>query len=531
MAERCHCWTPCSITFTLSLSSSPCGMHMWLCFKKCSNCERGALLSVVKCWMPVLREIVIGTDECVCCDGPGDVSGQQGATAALGGSGVEYRDNEIPLPQRPSLVEVEVHVEGIRRLLDNGGLPLEPTDIEPIHEIVDKLDQVFFWAVEEGNSFAREPSLLAQCEVPHLLLRCITTRRPKIVTAALSVMRHLLRNEQACSHILAWIGRTSVSDDKHNPLLEGDGLCGLIAGVMRRFLGLAELQVEAIALAAVAARFNIDQFLESAVIGHVLAALQRHSGNSAVQKEGVRLFSVLVDIERNEAGENVSMEPCESVVVGEGNVAAAPTAVIFSQIGVVVSFVLQSAATHINNAEVKRDAVHFFNRCASYPVNIASLLASGIYPLLIRMLSFSLLLPDVFAEIMETIAALVPLLDPLQCRSLALAVRRILLTTDSPYHISICAALILRLLKVKSACSTPLDAMSFDDCDVVVPAVRTKELAFSDLIALRDDNLLTFLTEISLPQLLCHAADNFSEDLALRRLVGDVTRLLVPTLR
>ncbi|RHW69554.1 hypothetical protein DPX39_100025000 [Trypanosoma brucei equiperdum] len=482
--------------------------------------------------MSVLHEVVIGTDD-ACRDGASgnDVSGLLQST--LVPTICESGDSGPHVAEQPLLVEVEDQVKYIRELLHNGGVPIEAKDVELIRRIADQLDQIYYWAVEEGGTFSREPSVLAQCEVPNLLIACTMTMRPRLVVSALSIMRHLLRHEQAGSHIFAEAEKAAAGGDAVVQLYEGDGFYGLIAGVMGRYAGLLELQTEAIAVACEAARFDIESILESAVISHVLSALQRHGENSAVQKEGVRLFSILVDIERADA------VGCTSVtgfpnhpVYDRNNSMPTPTAVIFSHIGVVVSFVLQAVDAHMSNVEVKRNAVHFLRRCASYPVNISEMLVSGAYSLLLRALPHSLLLPDVFAELVETISAFVPLLDSLQRRGLALAIRRVLLESASPFHLSFCAALIVRLLEERKEHLPTEGAMASTPINESLRLLKDTKLAYSNLITLRDDDLSTFLADVSLPQLLCHAGDKFGdEDETLRQLVGRTVRLLAPSLR
>ncbi|KEG06437.1 hypothetical protein DQ04_13941010, partial [Trypanosoma grayi] len=111
-----------------------------------------------------LQEIVIGTDD-----------GGNG-----GGAEAVWEENQ---PEPPALADVEECVASLRALVANNGTPIGPACIQLIDTIVDRLDQVYFWAVEEGTTFRHEPSGLAQCEVPRLAVACVATRRPRIVTA------------------------------------------------------------------------------------------------------------------------------------------------------------------------------------------------------------------------------------------------------------------------------------------------------------------------------------------------------------
>ncbi|KAH8614561.1 hypothetical protein ERJ75_000678100 [Trypanosoma vivax] len=474
--------------------------------------------------MAVLREIVIGTD----CDVRAGLTECTEAQEAL-------------VPKPPSLVEVEEHVASIRLLVENGDAPITASNIDLIDMIIDRLDQVYYWAVEEGATFSREPSVLAQCEVPRLMVACVTTWRPKVVTAALRIMKSLLRHEQSCAHLFAEAEKVTMGADSRAggaPPYGGVGLYGLLAGAMGCFAGLVELQSEAAAVAAEAAPFDVEGLLDSEVISHVLAALERHCENTVMQREVVRLFSTLVDIERNASRLKGEAMNATAAVESDGS-QLTPVAVIFCHTGVVLNIVLNVARRHANNVEIKRNAIHFFNRCASFPENSEVILQCGVYGFLVAALSSTILLPEIFAEVTEAIAGVVPCLDALQRRSLVLVIRHILLKSASTFHVSLCTALLFRLLR--RSVQSQREQQRFHRIEVPVVDTRIEEnnesgadvqLELSGTIALDDSDTHDFVSEISIPQLLCMADDNFgAEDPVLRRLVGEVVRLLIPELR
>ncbi|ESL10698.1 hypothetical protein TRSC58_01564 [Trypanosoma rangeli SC58] len=455
-----------------------------------------------------LQEVVIGThDSC-------DASGVLPATSA-------WKDH---LPDPPTLAEVEAHVASLRALVENGNAFIEATALQLIETIVDRLDQVYYWAVEEGTTFLNEPSQLAQCGVPELTLLCVATRRPRIVGAALRIMRHLLRHRQAASYLMA---SATMNKEKQKTSLthtEDDNLFGILASVMRQHAGLSELQAEVAAVATEAALLDIDGLLESTIISHVLAALERHGSSTAMQREGVWMFSTLVDI------------PCGDAPgkddAGNDVVPRTPIAVLLSQCGVVVRFVVDVVKSHSTNVEVKRNAVHFFLRCASYPENREVLLQEGVYPVLVDALPSAVRIPELFAEVTEAIASFIPLLDPLQQRSLVLVVRRVLLKTSSPVFVSLCVALLVRILQLGPRGDLmPCQGMQPGVSEETAPnrCLRGGELTRSDTIRLGEGDIRVFMTSHFIPQLLCCAADTIGEDDAvLRRVVADAVGLLAP---
>ncbi|RNF26903.1 uncharacterized protein Tco025E_00866 [Trypanosoma conorhini] len=457
-----------------------------------------------------LREVVIGTR---------DGSDASDAFPALSG----WADH---LPDPPALAEVEAYVASLRVLVANGGAPIEPTALPLVDALVDRLDQVYYWAVEEGTTFRNEPSRLAQCEVPELTLLCAATRRPKIVLAALRIMRHLLRHWQAGPQLLAAATRNNEAKEMLSTQAKDGNLFGMLASVMGQHAGLSELQAEAAAVAAEAALLDIEGLLESAVISHVLAALERHGTSTAMQREGVWLFAALVDVQRG------GTPGKEEYGAGNDTGARTPTATLLSQFGVVVRFVVAVAKAHSGNAEVKRNAVHFFLRCASYPENRDILLREGVYPVLVGALPSAVRTPPLFAEVTEAIAHFIPLLDPLQRRSLVLVVRRLLLETASSSFVSLLVALLLRLLRVAPRGELrPCHDRQPGGPQEPAPnaCVRGDALTRSDTIRLGEGDIRVFMSANFIPQLLCCAADTIGEDDAvLRRVVAEAVGLLSP---
>lgn len=451
-----------------------------------------------------LREIVVGTDDC---------DGVARATLTL----------EEHTPQQPTLAEVGEHVESLWAIVVNNGAPIDAASLDLIDTIVDRLDQLYYWAVEESTTFLHQPSVLAQCGAPRLVFSCAMTRRPKIVIAALRVMSHLLRHEQPASELFALAAMRGEGCVKSVQPVDGDGFFDMLASVMETHAGLAELQAEAAAVAAEAARVDVERLLESSVVSCVLAALRRHGGSTAMQIAGVRLFAVLVDIQR---GAPVSADTT-------GAAPPTPVAVLLTQFGVVTRFVVEAVAANVNNVEVKRNAVHFLLRCAAHKENLPVLLLHGAYPLLVNALVPATHVPELFVELMEAIAYFIPLLDPLQRRSLVLVTRQVLLGTTSSFFVLLCASLLVRLLRVAAQSDVALDrhlqtAWPEDKTPASIPR-RGGGLLPSETIRLDDNDIREFMLSVSIPQLLCCAADTIGEeDAVLRRVVAEAIRLLSP---
>ncbi|RNF21858.1 hypothetical protein TcG_02602 [Trypanosoma cruzi] len=457
-----------------------------------------------------LREVVIGTHDSA------NSHNDNGASLMM----PPWDDH---LPELPELAEVEAHVASLRALVTNGGAPIDPTHLQLIDTIVDRLDQVYYWAVEEGSTLLSEPSQLAQCKVPQLTVLCIRTKRPRIVLAALRIMRHLLRHRQTGPQLVAAVAEKKEEKNISTVNADDEELFGMLASVMEQHAGLSDLQAEAAAVAAEAALIDIEGLLESPVISHVLAALERHGLSTAMQREGVLLFSTLVDIHRGGT-------PRENAA---NDVRPTPVAILLSHVGVVVRFVVSVAKANAGSVDVKRNAVHFFLRCASYPENLDVLLREGVYPVLVGALPSAVRVPELFAELTEAIAYFIPLLDPLQQRSLVLVVRRVLLETASPILVSLCAALLVRMLQVEPRRGDPMPCQSMQPGLSQEAAlnlcVRGGERTLSDTIHLGEGDIRVFMSSNFIPQLLCCAADTIGEDDAiLRRVVAEVIELLSP---
>ncbi|EKF30557.1 hypothetical protein MOQ_005619 [Trypanosoma cruzi marinkellei] len=457
-----------------------------------------------------LQEVVLGTHD-------SDNSHNNNGASLM----MQSWDDHVP--ELPELAEVESHVASLRALVTNGGVPIEPTHLQLIDNIVDRLDQVYYWAAEEGTTFLGEPSQLAQCEVPQLTVLCIRTKRPKIVLAALRIMRHLLRHGQTGPQLVAAVAEKKEEEKNFTENADDEDLFGMLASVMEQHAGLSELQAEAAAVAAEAALIDIEGLLESPVISHVLAALERHGSSTAMQREGVLLFSTLVDIQRGGT-------PRENAAT---DVRLTPVAILLSHVGVVVRFVVSVTKAHAGSVDVKRNAVHFFFRCASYPENLELLLREGVYPVLVGALPSAVRVPELFSELTEAIAYFIPLLDPLQQRSLVLVLRRVLLETASPIFISLCVALLVRILQVEPRRGLPMPCQGMQPGLPQEAAlnlcVRGGERTLSDNIHLGEGDIRVFMSSNFIPQLLCCAADTIGEDDAmLRRVVAEAIELLSP---
>ncbi|KAH9597773.1 hypothetical protein LSM04_004466 [Trypanosoma melophagium] len=479
-----------------------------------------------------LREVVIGTDD----NDAGSCTTEIEATGEGRKKITKVWDEHFSQPPEPA--EVEICIASLRSLVNNNGTPIESTDFEHINTIVDRLDQVYYWVVEEATTFIHEPSVLKQCETPQLVLLCLNTKRPKIIMAALRILRYLMHHEE-CGRCVFEAAATPMllsKDEKKTTEIDDNNTSGgkafydIIADVMERYEGVIDIQVEAAAIAAEAARLDIEGFLHSLVISHVLTALQRHGDNATMQKEGVRLFATLVYIPRDST--------CVNIL---DDFSHAPLAVLLSQIGVVVDFVVKASNTHANNLDIKRHAVHFFRRCASFPENVPLLLEHGVYSFLVRTLIYAMRTPELFVELIEAIAYFISLLDVWQKRSLLLVVRRLLLRTTSSSFISLSAALLVRVLQTVpddgGVLCSQLQTMRLQEQEgkkkeereenkATIPFNRV-ELVKSEKITLKDDDTRQFMTSCFIPQLLCVADDNFGEeDAVLRRSVKEFVRLL-----
>jgi hypothetical protein len=137
------------------------------------------------------REVVVGTSD------------------AQGGAAVATAD-DTPGQEMPTLVAVEEHLQRLRYELCGdhhaaGGyasaVRIPAHDVRRCASLVDLLDQLRYWAVEEATTFSGEPSRLAAAEAPEAVVACACSGRPRVMAQALSVVQPMLRHRQTASEL------------------------------------------------------------------------------------------------------------------------------------------------------------------------------------------------------------------------------------------------------------------------------------------------------------------------------------------
>ncbi|CAG9573276.1 conserved hypothetical protein [Leishmania major strain Friedlin] len=390
--------------------------------------------------------------------------------------------DEAATPQQPpALSVVEEHIQRIRLELcgqrhpPSGyasaiAIPSTAAGLDRVAVLVDLLDQVRYWAIEEAFTFKDEPSRLAETEAPEAVVACLCSQRPQLVAQALRVVQPMLRHRQTAYEtrrvmVDVWAYREQVNSMV--PLPEGlDPLLAMLAEFLEQHKGVLPVLVEALSTATAALvqdgtacvgsdngnDDNLDGGVslrrrvaplvvalhETTLVYQMESAMRRHPDAVPLQVEGVSFCAALVDLPW----------PFEAEVDSEEGTPTSLADILAHSDGVLD--VLHGALRrHRQNLCIARGVLHVWRVCAQHPANRVPLLQHGAYAGALQQLRG--VLPyavGVWREIAETVGYFIPLLDALQRRSLALTLRELLLRRPQLEMLELILALLLSLLMV-----------------------------------------------------------------------------------
>ncbi|KAK7200157.1 hypothetical protein NESM_000066400 [Novymonas esmeraldas] len=402
-----------------------------------------------------------------------------------GGGGDAAAMSSAPLPRHepPPLAAVEEHVQRIRLEVTGQRRPpsgyasrvvIPPTTagLARVAALVHLLDQVRYWAVEEASTFIEEPSGLAETEAPEAVVACLCSQRPQLMAQALRAVQPMLAHRQTAAELRrvmgdVWAGRGHVATAAP-PLPDGcDPLLATLAEVLQRHRGAVPLLVEALSCAAAVLtqaraahaagdlnghavddddterrhRRHLASVMvalhETLLVHEVEAAMRRHPDATALQVEGVAFFAALVSV------------PWTDEAADDAGAAPASLADVVADSDGVLDVLQAALHGHRQHLCVRRGVLHVWRACAQQPYNRVALLRHGAYGGALQLLrEVGPYAVDVWREVAETVGYLIPCLDALQRRSLALALRDLLRRRPQLEMLELVLALLLSLLTV-----------------------------------------------------------------------------------
>ncbi|GET88256.1 hypothetical protein, conserved [Leishmania tarentolae] len=384
----------------------------------------------------------------------------------------------------PALSVVEEHMQCMRLELcgerhppggyaSSTAIPSTAAGLARVAVLVDLLDQVYYWAIEEASTFKDEPSRLAETEAPEAVVACLCSQRPQLVAQALRVMQPMLRNRQTAYEARRVMADVWAYRERANSMAllpEGvDPLLAMLADVLQQHKGVLPVLVEALATATAVlvqdATACVDSgsgndvdmnnglsrhrriaplvvaLHETTLVYQTETAMRRHPDAVSLQVEGVSFCAALVDLPW----------PFEADVDDDGGTPTSLADTVAHSDGVLA--VLQGALRrHRQNMRIARGVLHVWRVCAQHPANRVPLLQHGAYAGALEQLrAVGPCTPGVWREIAETVGYFIPLLDVFQRRSLALTLREFLLRRPQLEMLEIILALLVSLLTVVSS--------------------------------------------------------------------------------
>ncbi|KAG5502353.1 hypothetical protein JIQ42_05230 [Leishmania sp. Namibia] len=393
--------------------------------------------------------------------------------ARSGHSGDEATTQQQP----PALSVVEEHVQRIRLELcgqrhpasgyaSRVTIPSTVAGLARVAALVDLLDQVHYWAVEEASTFRDDPSRLAETEAPEAVVASLCSQRPQLVAQALRVVQPMMRHRQTASEVRrvmanVWAYREQVGSVV--PLPEGcDPLLAMLAEVLEQHKGMVPVLVEALSAATAALVQEgtaclgnendeldggmswrrrlaplVAALYETTLVYQAESAMRRHPDAVPLQVEGVSFCAALVDLPWPFEAEDDDGETPTSLA----DVVAHSDSVLN---------VLQGAVRrHRSHLRICCGALHVWRVCAQHPANRIALLQHGAYTCALQQLrETGPYTVGVWREMAETVGYFIPLLDVLQRRTLALTLRELLQRRPELEMLELALALLLSLLMV-----------------------------------------------------------------------------------
>lgn len=362
---------------------------------------------------------------------------------------------------------VEHHLEKLRDALANGGVPIEAFDLDTVATVLDLLDQLWYWAIEESHN-PTEASALSACNdnIKALYDVLLQSKRPKIVTAAFRCLAELVKHQSRrggfCENVLQPVCVQLVRNPNMEPLVEE---------------GIRLLSV-------IAAAGDAELVLCSDAVSVVLQAMQHLPQHGVMQRHACTLFAALVDAPR--------ADPHDP-----------PAALLLVHIGVVVDFVCVAYKKQSQDTSVSAAVAHVLRVFTDFPQNLDLLVSHrSVLSTLLHLATHHCFTPRTVQDSMLAVGALLPELDTLQKRSVALALKELMTRTAELETLASAIALILRMLRTESD--------------------------HSDAEESKQSQMRRFINEQQIPQLIAIALDHFGDvDPVLRTVASDALRELV----
>ncbi|KPI85334.1 hypothetical protein ABL78_5616 [Leptomonas seymouri] len=421
--------------------------------------------------------------------------------------------------EMPALSAVEAHVQRLRYDLCGdchakgryaSRVRIPASDLTRIGSLIDLLDQLQYWAIEEATTFVEEPSRLAETEAPEAVVACVCSGRPQLMTQALSVVQPMLHHPQTAFEVRRVVrqviryrrrasGKTTKSreedaedDDAADEWSQAaedcagcDPLLTLLAEIMASHAGVAPLLSQVVGTAAAVVQVVlcdlaqgeayetalhrvqdiVDTLYETPLVLHIETAMRRFAEVAQLQLNGVRFFAAMVDLPTltDNSQEFVLVSTAAASATRARDEGAKSTKaeehveeslplcmadVVAHSDGVLV--VLQRAMQHHRQLlALCRGVLHIWKRCAQLPSSRLSLLRHGVYGAALRQLGEAgPYTADVFGTAAEIVGCFIPLLDALQRRSLLLTLRGILQRRPQLDVVELVLALLVAVLTV-----------------------------------------------------------------------------------
>ncbi|CUG07501.1 acyl-CoA dehydrogenase, putative [Bodo saltans] len=310
----------------------------------------------------------------------------------------------------PTDDDVSIILTTIAGLHYNGGNAIEGYDLDVIHAVRDRLDQLYYWAVEEKHFRDSSPPLvLANERLVALLVKLIETNRPKIIVSVFRALRELLLHPARVPNYSDFL-----------PLL---------CKSLQQFPNMEDLVEEGVATIAAMATVNPEAILVSDGVSAVLQAMQKAPNLLPVHRFGCLLFAALVDGKRP--------DPTE-----------APAALLLVHIGVVVDFMCRAYQRQTQDTAVSAAVAHTLAVMASIPQNHEELVSHRLVLSTLRHLAeHHHFTTRTVQDALTAVSELCGELDRLQQRTIALSIKELMMRTTETETLATCVAVVLKLLR------------------------------------------------------------------------------------
>lgn len=284
---------------------------------------------------------------------------------------------------------------------------IEAVEAERVERIDDLLDTLWYWAMEESTTFIDNPSQLAEVEAPEALAFCLFSQRPRLITKALVIIKHMLEHPQTASELCRTVGRyyqyycdtkdtchpirathasimsmfasqssdskASTSDGNSTDLVSSfspssyDSVLFLLAFLLEHYEGLPDLLVAATDVLSCLCRMHrigAEAVLQSGVIRLVGTAMLTHVDHQTLRRASASFFSYVVDLSRGIPPSSIpsSLSPSDAVDV-------APLSSLLCYTEELLFVILQTFTLGWTNSQIRTSCLRFLRVCSAYPPN------------------------------------------------------------------------------------------------------------------------------------------------------------------